>query len=354
MNVSFEKCLVPPEASLLDALKIIDNSSLQIALVVGTDGRLLGTITDGDARRALLRLVPLDTSIEGIMNRDFVSARPDQPISALRELMQERLVQQLPILDSRGRVVGIKLLRDLLGAEPRENWAVIMAGGQGLRLRPLTDNCPKPMLPVGGQPLLHTIVTGLKHHGITKVFMAVNYMAKTIQDHFGNGSSLGMRIEYLHEQTPLGTAGALSLLPPDIDRPFLVMNGDILSTINYANLLDFHQSHPWLATVAVSEYHMRVPYGVVHLNGEYLNDFVEKPAYVYHILAGIYVLDPEVTALAPSDRYDMTDLIAALMANGQRVPVFPIREYWLDIGKVEDFERANNEFHAMNIHNVCR
>jgi len=281
------------------------------------------------------------------MRSGCVSARAGQSREQLLALMREKVIHQVPVVDDDGRVLGLEVLDLLVGDNVRDSWVVIMAGGLGTRMRPLTDNCPKPMLKVGGQPLLSITIDLFKKQGFRKFLLAVNYLATTIQDYFGDGSRLGVHIEYLLEKERMGTAGAMSLLPPHVDGALLVINGDILTTLDFTALLDFHEQHKALLTTTVREFSYQVPYGVARLDGETLQAVAEKPTQSFNVLAGIYVVDAAFARGLPQTCMDMPDLLSRLIAQGERVPAYTILEYWLDIGKFEDYERANIDFPSL-------
>lgn len=344
----WKKATVGSGTSIRDTLRIIDESFLQIALVVDDDGRLLGTVTDGDVRRGLLRGLGLDSPVRDVANTKPVVASRGNDAAALQRLMKERSVRQVPLVDAAGRLVGLELLDELAAAPRRDNLVVLMAGGLGARLRPLTETCPKPLLHVGGKPILEIILEGFLAHGFRRFAISVNYMAQMIEAHFGDGSAWGADISYLRESIRLGTAGALSLLPARPEAPVLVMNGDLLTKVNFAALLDFHNENRAQATICVREYDLKVPFGVVEVEDNRLAALHEKPVQKFFVNAGIYVLEPGVVARIPRDApYDMTTLFERLVEEGERPTVFPIREYWLDIGQMGDYERAVGEYGSM-------
>jgi dTDP-glucose pyrophosphorylase len=341
----YRKVLLPETAEILEAVGAIDSSSTQIALIVDESGKLLGTVTDGDVRRGLLRGIKLDEPVARVMNRNPTVLHQSEGREEALRTMQRLALHQLPIVDETGRVVGLELIDDLLAPEPEEAWVVLMAGGFGKRLLPLTEETPKPLLPIGGKPLIETIVTNFAKQGFRKFFLAVNYKAEQIISHFGNGLDFNVEIKYLHEDQPLGTAGALSLLPERPLSPVIVMNADLLTSIDFRNLLHFHKSHAGVGTIGVREYAFQVPYGVVTLDGHRLTGIAEKPVQTFFVSAGIYVLQPTLLDLIPQRTfYNMPDLFEAASARGQQTLAFPIREYWLDIGRFDDLERARNEF----------
>jgi dTDP-glucose pyrophosphorylase len=338
--------LIAGSASIRDTIQRIDGNSMQIALVVDEAGRLLGTITDGDVRRGLLKGATLDDRASEIMNRSPTCAQSGENRDALLARMKAKSLHQLPVLDGDRRVVGLEVLDELLTAQ-RDNWVVLMAGGRGVRLRPLTDDTPKPLLRVGAKPILETILEGFIEQGFRKFFLAVNYRADMVRAHFGDGSRWGIEIRYLNEEQPLGTAGALSLLPARPEAPLVVMNADLLTRVGFGHMLDFHRAHGAPATMGVREYGLQVPYGVVTISGHSIISIEEKPTQSFFVNAGIYVLSPEALEFVPAGRhYDMPDLFSDLIGRGRQPAVFPIREYWIDIGRMDDFERAAGELDA--------
>ncbi len=341
----WKSTLIAPDATLREAIQTIDNGALQIALVVDGGRRLLGTVTDGDLRRAILKGFGLDQPVQTIMNPRPTVARAEHDISQVLADMQRKQIHRVPVVDDEGRVIGVELLEELIRPSERDNWVVLMAGGLGTRLSPLTNDRPKPMLNVGNKPLLETIIENFVEQGFHRFFISVNYMAGMIKDHFADGSRWGAQIHYLEEDRKLGTAGALSLLPEPPTSPFLVMNGDLLTKVNFRHLLDFHREHRAQATMCVREYDFQVPYGVVRLDGQRIAGIDEKPVQRFFVNAGIYVLEPEALQLVPRDTFfDMPSLFEKLIAENRETAAFPIREYWLDIGQLADYDRANGEF----------
>jgi len=337
--------MMRPSASLREAIAIIDRGTVQIALVTDTDHRLLGTVTDGDIRRGLLRGETLDTPVERVMNRAFRCLPTTARGSEALALMRQELLHQIPIVDAQGRVVRLFLLEELLRPRTLPNAVVLMAGGEGKRLRPLTEDCPKPMLPVGGKPLLEILLEQCIDAGFRHFYLSVNYLKHRIQDHFGDGSRWKVAIQYLEEDRPLGTAGALSLLPQRPVHPLLVMNGDVLTRVDFNQLLRFHAEHQSAATLCVREHTTQIPYGVVHIEDIRVLMLEEKPVLHHYVNAGIYVLNPEVLdLLSPDQPCDMPQLLEQALQHKYGVNAFPIHEYWLDVGQPETFERANGEW----------
>lgn len=344
----FSETLVGRATSILDAIKAIEAGSCQIALVVDDAQQLLGTVTDGDIRRGLLRGIGLDQPVSAVMNSQPLTANLDQGRDAVLCLMRDREIHQIPVVNSGGRLVGLETLDEMIHPDRVDAWVVLMAGGLGTRLRPLTDNIPKPMLHVGGRPLLETIVENFANQGFRRIFLSVNYKAEMVERYFGNGSRYGVNIEYIREPDPRGTAGALTLLPSRPENPLIVMNADLLTTLDFRQFLEFHRSHRANATMGIREYSFQVPYGVVDVVGERLVSILEKPMHQCFVSAGMYVLEPQVIDRIPTGCfYDMPTLFRSLVNEKADTVVFPVREYWLDIGRLDDLERAQTDFSTM-------
>jgi dTDP-glucose pyrophosphorylase/CBS domain-containing protein len=337
----WKKALLPLDSTLQEAIGCLDSGVLQIAIVVEPDGALAGTLTDGDIRRGLLRGLGLDSSIDEIVFRDPVVAPPQLGREAVLQLMQANQIRQLPIVDESQRVVGLHLLDRLITPNKRPNLMVIMAGGEGARLRPHTENCPKPLLVVGDKPMLEHIIIGAKSEGFQSFILAVHYLGGMIEEYFGDGSRWDVQIDYLREETPLGTAGAISLLSPRPEEPFVVSNGDVLTDINYGEMLDFHCRYEASATMAVRMHEWQHPFGVVRTKGVNIIGFEEKPIVRNHINAGVYVLEPEVLdILEIGEHCDMSTLFSSLIDSSTRAIVYPMHEPWLDVGREDDLVRA--------------
>jgi dTDP-glucose pyrophosphorylase len=332
-------------------MECIDRNSRGIVLVCDHERRLLGTVTDGDIRRAMLVGENLDATITRLLDLKKQSGRPgpvvagvDSNPSTLLQIMQEKMVRQIPLLDADGKVEDLVTLEELLPDGHLPLQAMIMAGGFGKRLRPLTEHLPKPMLPIGDRPLIERIVQQLQQAGIHRVNLATHYKGEVIEDHLGDGSEFGVEINYVREDEPLGTAGALCLLE-ESDQPLLVINGDILTGLDFRAMLDFHWEHDAAMTVAVREHDFHLPYGVVDTRGVEILGIKEKPVVKHFVNAGIYLLDSRVCRLIPPGRaYDIPDLIEQLINENQRVVSFLIREYWQDIGEIGDYEKAMADF----------
>ncbi len=339
---------VSPTASLREAIEAIDRSGRQIALVVDDGGRLVATVTDGDVRRGILRGVDIDGPVDQVMHLSPTTITEGAPDAETRRLIRERKLHHVPVLDDAGRLVDLATVEDLFGVTPNDTRVVLMAGGLGTRLRPLTETVPKPMLPVGGKPILEQIIGLFADQGFWRISISVNYRADMVREHFGTGEGLGVKIDYIEEEQRMGTAGALSLLPEKPDAPFIVMNGDVLVALEFPDLLAYHRDKAATGTLVVREYEQQVPYGVVRSQDGLMTGIEEKPVERYYVNAGIYVLSPEaLDRLTPGEPLDMPDLLSALTADGKNVGVYPLRDYWRDIGRLADLEAARSEFDSV-------
>ncbi len=338
---------IPLESSLLDALKSIDASYGKITLVVDKNSELVGTLTDGDLRRAILKQANLLENVASYMNTNFFSVRNNIAEAEAISLMKSHSLMQLPVIDEHRHVLGIYLLRDFNRRSNQKNPVVIMAGGLGKRLLPLTERCPKPMLPIHGKPLLEIIIGQCKSLGYSDIYISVNYLKTKIINYFEDGSKFDVNIQYLCEDQPLGTAGSLSLLPKNIEEPIFVINGDVLTQLDLSNMLSFHIEANSALTIGVRTYQHRVPYGVIKaIDSKYIN-IEEKPTYNYLVNSGIYIINPEVLNLIPSEEHlDMPDLINKSKKHELNVNVCPIHEYWLDVGNPDTFRLAEEQWLA--------
>jgi dTDP-glucose pyrophosphorylase len=338
---------VTETSPILEAIRVIDASHVQIALVQ-RQGRLVGTVTDGDIRRGLIAGVPVSEPVSSVMNCNPISIRQGTSDEAALALMRRLHIHQLPVVDADMRVLGVKTIDSLISVGEAENLVVLMAGGLGTRLRPLTEDTPKPLIKVGERPILETIVRGFASAGFSNFVMAVNYKADMVTDYFGDGSDLGVSIRYLHEDQRMGTVGALSLLPERPTSSFFVMNGDLLTTLNYRQLLTFHEQSGAPATVCVREHSITIPYGVMEVGGGRLREIQEKPTRRFLVNAGIYVLSPSaLDHVVDGESLDMPTLLDRLIQQGTPPAVFPMREYWIDIGHLDDLQRASDEYSSI-------
>ncbi|NKB43002.1 MAG: NTP transferase domain-containing protein [Alphaproteobacteria bacterium] len=339
-----EDNLITPDRTILETLKIIDTHGVPFGLV-HEDGILQGTVTDGDIRRGILAGIPLSDPVAKVMNTAPIAAAGDISDSEAARLMRRSGIGHLPLVDNAGRIVDLKVLKHLDPKPENGNPVVLMVGGQGTRLQPLTNDVPKPMLEIGGRPILETIVERFVSQGFNEIYLSVNYKAEMIENYFGDGHAFGANISYLREDQALGTGGALSLLPQRPLSPLIVMNGDVLTKVNFSHLIKFHQNHGASATMGVSEYRFTVPFGVVETAAESLKSIAEKPQHTFFVNAGIYVIDPNVLDLIPSDSaLDMPDLFQHLLDQGATPTVFPLREYWMDVGQSHDLVQANRDY----------
>lgn len=337
--------LIPPTMPILKAIEKIDVNSLQIALITDDQGRLLGTVTDGDIRRGILKGIALNDSVSLIMNKKPIMVRSNISRNNILTTMKVAQIRHIPVVDEDGRVVNLEVMDEVLESAGLDNWVVLMAGGLGSRLSPLTDECPKPLLKVGSRPILETILENFIEYNFRKFYISLNYRGEMIRNYFGDGSRWGADIRYIYEDKRLGTAGALSLLPEKPSSPLLVMNGDLLTKVNFKQLLEFHLDHKAAATMCVREYDFQVPFGVVKTDNYRLRQIDEKPVQRFFVNAGIYVIEPNILEVIPQNQFfDMPELFDQLIKEEQETVVFPIREYWMDIGHLADFERANGEF----------
>lgn len=344
----YRATFVTPTTSIIDAVAAINRSAVQIANVVDADDRLLGTVTDGDVRRGLLAGVRLSDTVETVMNRNPVTAPAGGNRMKLLAMMRRRSVNQVPLLDTQGRVVGLETLASVLEPGGAENWVILMAGGLGTRLRPLTHTLPKPLLPVGGKPIVEWTISALAAQGFHRFLLCLNYKAELFRSYFGDGERLNVHIQYLEEQDQLGTAGALSLLPFRPTAPFVIMNGDVLTAVNLHQLLEFHTRTEAEATLCVSEHSVQIPYGVASVDGTRLVELKEKPSHTFLVNAGIYAASPSFLDLVPAgQKTDMPDLLQGMMRDGRRVSAFPLHEYWRDIGRLEDLSNAEQDLPAL-------
>lgn len=338
---------IDESATIKDALTVLDQQAMQIVLVVNSEQHLVGTVTDGDIRRGLLRGETLDSQILQVANSQPTVGYESETEMVWHQHMKRRSLRHLPILLENHKVTGL-YYRKTQSTPRRNNPVVLMLGGLGMRLRPLTETVPKPMLPVGNQPILETIVKHIADQGFTEFYFCINYLGEKIRQYFGDGRKWGISITYIEESKPMGTAGALSLLPQsvfDVNEPLILMNGDLLTKVDFRALLEFHLEHENCVTTCVREYSHQVPYGVIEMDGPYIKQMVEKPVYRYFVNAGIYCLSPRVIQKVPEDTFfDMPTLVDNLIGDEQRTGGFPLTEYWMDIGHIPDYEQAQSDY----------
>lgn len=347
IEYSWEDGLIDSNHSILQVMKLLSDTSLQIAMVVDADRRLVGIVCDGDIRRGILKGVSVSDSIQvdSIINLKPFTVEHGATEAEILKIFEEAKITRLPILDSAGVVVGLAKLEDFLTEPQKTNPVVVMAGGKGSRLLPLTETTPKPMLPVGGRPMLETILESFRVHGFSNFYFCVNYLSPVIREYFGDGSRWNVSIQYIEEGQPLGTAGALKLLP-DISEPAIITNADILTKLNFTDLLSHHSAKQVMATMCVKEYEHKIPYGVIHTRDEHIVSLEEKPVYRFFVNAGIYVVNPELLKEIPSEKiYNITEMFDTIIQkHAPDTTVFPVHEYWLDIGRMSDYEKAQADY----------
>ena len=338
------KAILPTDSSIRQAVQVLNESSLRIVLVTDDLGVLIGTISDGDIRRGLLKGLELDSSIDAVIHKNALVVPPELTREVVLQFMIANKLQQIPIINEKMQVVGLHLWDEISIPNVRSNVMVIMAGGKGTRLHPQTENCPKPMLPINGKPILEHIIDRARVEGFSHFILAINYLGHMIEEYFGDGESLNVKIEYLREDLPLGTAGALSLLEPVPNSPFIVTNGDVLTDIHYGELLDFHVQHNSTATMAVRIHEWQNPFGVVQTQGIEITGYEEKPISRTYINAGVYAMDPAALSfLTKATPCDMPDLFKLIQNNEKRTVAYPVHERWLDVGRPDDLLKAGLE-----------
>lgn len=340
----FAALFVPADVSLRDAIAALERNHQGIVIVADADRRAHGILTDPDVRRLVLRNVPLNQPAIEHVNRNFLFWPEGAPREGAFAVLRQRRIRHLPVLDAAGRVVEVIRL-DEVSFEQFDNEVIIMAGGLGTRLRPYTETCPKPMLQVAGKPMLEHILENLLGQGLHRFCFCINYLGDQIASHFGDGQRWGAQVRYIREERRLGTAGALALLDPPPQKPFLVVNGDVLTRVNYRHFLEFHQRHRAAATVAVRSYEVQLPYAVVEVEEHRVAALVEKPVKTWLVNAGIYCLNPDVLPLIERGTpLDMPDLLERARAAGRTVAAFPVHEAWLDVGRPDDYRLAQTMF----------
>jgi len=341
---NIEKIKITIDSTIKQALKVISDGAIQIGIVVDKKDKLLGTLTDGDIRRGFLKGLNINSSIKSIIFKNPIVAKKNDTKEKLLKISLSKKIYQIPVVDSNYKVIGIRVLNELIKSKNKLNKVVIMAGGMGVRLRPLTKNIPKPMLKVGNKPILQIIVEKFRKSGYKNFIICVNYKSKVIIDYFGDGKKFGVKIEYIQEKIRMGTAGALSLLKKKPKQPFFVINGDLLTNLDFEKMLDFHHEHNSKATMCISEYNIESPYGEVKLDHENITLIDEKPTHKFFVNAGIYILDPKSLNLIPKKFYNMPSLFKKIITNNHKTISFPLGEYWIDIGSFNDYKKAKLEY----------
>ena len=345
----WQESLIMPDVSIREAMRAIDTASLRMAFIVSDEKCLLGTITDGDIRRGLLKNLNMDDAALLVMNENPITAYQDLDKSHLLKIIEEEDLLCLPIITNSGVLVNVVTAKDLARFERRDNPVFVMAGGFGTRLRPLTDNCPKPMLPVGGKPILETLVTMMVKQGFHNFYFSTHFLPEIIKEHFGDGSKWACKINYLYESEPKGTGGALSLLPTNMPNlPMVVINGDILTDIDFNKLLDYHIGNKFDATMCLRDVETQISYGVVKTEENIVLSMTEKPTYRHNINTGIYILSKKCFSSVPKNiKVDMPDHLKSRIAGGSVVGAMRHSGYWLDIGQLSDYQKAQADIHDL-------
>ncbi|AOY75647.1 sugar phosphate nucleotidyltransferase [Clostridium formicaceticum] len=349
-----ENLFVRKEDTLKYTMETIDRTAKGIALVTDYEGKLEGTVTDGDIRRAILKGSSLEDTVENIMKKNFIFVGENYSSKFIENIFRQKSIFQIPVLDEEMKVVDIIFYQDFIKKPVRENWAVIMAGGEGKRLMPLTADIPKPMLSVGSKPILEIIIEQLKDYGYNNILLCLNYKSDIIENYFQDGKAFDVNIEYIKEEKSLGTAGAIRLAKSHLNQSFLVINGDILTKLNFEEFMNYHQKHKNKITIATRRYELQIPYGVLKIDNETVVSLKEKPSSSMFINGGIYCLEPEIVEDIPENEYfDITQLIQKIIDREEKIGSFPIAEYWMDIGQVEDYHQANTDYQTLFRREAC-
>ena len=348
---SFINCITSEKANIRQVISTIENGGLRIALVLNNENKLLGTICDGDIRRGLLRGLDLESPIKSIIKENFVRANPKTTKKEILEMFKKDAISQIPIINFDNEIVGLEISEDLLPKSSKlflPNYALLMAGGRGERLKPITNDCPKPLLPVNGKPILEIILEQCINSGIRNFYISVNYLGDKIINYFEDGSKWNVNIQYLKVNKPLGTAGALKMLPENIKNPILLINGDVLTKTNFKDVLKYHEINSGDITICAREHLLSSPFGVIEVDGISFKSIIEKPSFKQLVNAGVYVLDSKIIKFIKLDEYcDMPDFIELAKNLNKRIIVYPIHEYWLDIGKPESLNKALDDWNQM-------
>lgn len=348
MKPNIDKLLVKSNYSIKKSLEILDVGAKGILLLIDENRKLLGTITDGDIRRAILTGMDLNESIEKIAHYNPISANINMPRSEIKDLFIKKAIKEIPIIDDYNNIVDLISINDILLPEGKENPVVIMAGGLGTRLKELTQEIPKPMLKVGQDPMLQHIINNFKQYGYNKILLSVNYKAEIIENYFQDGYAYGVKIEYIKENKRLGTGGGIKLAKEFIDKPFFVINGDIFTNLNVDNMMNFHKSNEFDITVGTRKHSFQIPYGVIETENNIISEIREKPTIDCFINAGVYCVNPNLIENIPDDQYfEITDLINMCIKSNKKVGSYEIKEYWMDIGRLEDYNKVNDDIDGL-------
>ncbi len=341
---NWKEILIKPSDSLEHAIKVLHEGGLRITLVADKNNKLLGTVTDGDIRRALINKLTMKSEVSIIMNSNPVKADESFSKQEIFQLMKSKDLIQMPIINKNGSISGLETIEHLIKSPNHKNPVFLMAGGFGKRLHPLTESTPKPLLKIGGSPIIETIIKQFIDYGFYEFYISTHYKSEQIREYFGDGSKYGVSINYVHEDFPLGTAGSLGLLPNDISKlPIIVMNGDLLTKVNFNDLLEFHNASNADATMCIREYDVQIPFGVVEINDSKIGKISEKPLHKFFVNAGIYVLNSNLIKKITGKSYlDMPVFLESELDN-KGINAFPIHEYWQDIGRIEEYKKANDD-----------
>tara|TARA_Y100000590_G_C15704433_1_gene1008045 strand:- start:1418 stop:2485 length:1068 start_codon:yes stop_codon:yes gene_type:complete len=347
--IDWNKACLSINSSIKDVISNLDSTTLKIALIVDNNMKLIGIVTDGDIRRGILRGVDLEESVKKVINKKPLTVNINSSNKNILNILQKNNMFSIPITDDENKACGIETIQRLLDKNRQENWVFLMAGGFGARLEPLTKNTPKPMLSIGGKPLLENILENFISQGFHKFYISLHYMAEQFMDYFGDGSKWGVTIKYVIETKPLGTVGSLGLFPEKTELPIIMMNGDILTKVDLNHLLEYHCNSNAMATMCVRQYNNKIPYGVVNIHEHNLVSIKEKPHKKIFVNAGIYVFDSHVIKYIEKDKAkDIPDLFNKLIDNEDKLKVFPIHEYWIDVGSLDNYEQANKDILVIN------
>ncbi len=346
--IFWKKLLVNPSKTLMEVIKVLHEGGCRIALVVDQDSRLLGTVTDGDVRRALINNISMNGLITSVMNKEPLTVGNGMDEKDIFVLMEANGLLHIPIIDECGILCDLVTLQQLHKKPVYDNPVFIMAGGFGTRLHPLTKDTPKPLLKVGDKPILDTIIEQFINFGFSNFYISTHFMPEKIRSNFINKDLGDIKIEFVHEERPLGTAGSLGLLPENISKlPIIMMNGDLLTKVDFGHLLNFHEKNNAQATMCVREYDFQVPYGVIRIKDHEIREIKEKPMHKFFVNAGIYVLNYNLVQKVDGNTYlDMTDFLENELDTG-KVNAFPIHEYWLDIGQIDEYKKANRDIYEI-------
>lgn len=344
MKLSLDMYCIDKNSTVKGAMEVIDRNTTGAALVIDENHIVCGVITDGDIRRALLRGNELKDSIDNIYSKDFKYATILESKKKVKEFMLKYRIRQLPLLDEHKKLIDIYFLDQIITYEKKDNYVFILAGGLGTRLRPLTEAVPKPMLKVGDKPILELIIEQFRKYGFCNFIISINYLGDVIENYFGDGKNFDVNIEYVREEKRLGTAGSIRLAEDKLSKPFIVINGDILTGIDFDNFLRYHVENEFNVTAGVRSYEFTVPYGVINAKEMVITSLEEKPTFIYYINSGVYALNPQMVKLIPlNEKYNMTDLINDEKEKSQRAGIYQITEYWADIGQPDDYKKANED-----------